>query len=260
VRTLAVALALARVVALAAGGAGDDGATTGDADRCVHLAVPAYVSPAQLVRAAAGGETDVIVLNPGNGPDVERDEDLATAVETVRDEGVVVLGYVATGYGRGDVADVLEQARTYARWYGVDGIFLDEVSSEAEHVDRYAEITAALRAGGFDPIALNPGVYPDAGYLPLADFVVTFEGTAREYRGDIGRPADLDAGTTTEWHLVHTATEADAEAAIDRAAERGVSRVFVTNRPEDADTWNALPPYFDAEVRWARRAQCPPSP
>jgi hypothetical protein len=253
VRTAAGALALLALVACSGGG--DDAADPA----CVHLAIPAYVSPAQLVRASAEGATDIIVLNPANGPDVERDDDLATAVETVRDEGVVVLGYVATGYGRGDAPGVLEEAQRYARWYGVDGIFLDEVSSDQRHLDRYDDITAALRAGGFDTIALNPGVYPDAGYLALGDIVVTFEGTAREYR-DIEVPPGFDPSATSEWHLVHTADAGDARAAVDLAAERGVPRVFVTDRPEEADTWNALPPYFDAEVRWARRAPCPPSP
>jgi hypothetical protein len=247
-----VAAALLALVLLAACG-GDAPAATG----CIRLAVPAYVRPTQLVRAAAGGDTDVIVVNPANGPDVERDDDLAIAVDRVRGDGVTVLGYVATGYGRADAPGVLELAQRYERWYGVDGIFLDEVSSGRDDLGRYRAIIAALRASGVATIALNPGVRPDAGYLALGDIVVTFEGTAREYR-------DLEVGSelrdVDEWHLVHTADEREARAAIELAARRGVHRVFVTDRPEEADTWNALPPYFDAEVRWARRARCPRSP
>lgn len=159
---------------------------------CTRLAVPAYVEPAELVRAGDGEATTVMILNPADGPDVERDEELVPAVRAVRGDGVLVLGYIATGYGAIAVDEVVAQARRYERWYGVDGIFLDEVSSEAADLAHYDGMAASLRAEGVSTVAINPGVYPDPGYLDVADLVVTFEGTAQEYR-DLERPTGIGA-------------------------------------------------------------------
>ena len=40
-----------------------------------------------------------------------------------------MLGYVHTQYGVRDINLVKEEIRKYAEWYGVDGIFLDEVGA-----------------------------------------------------------------------------------------------------------------------------------
>jgi hypothetical protein len=220
---------------------------------CVRLAIPAYVPPADFVAAAAGGEAGVLVLNPGDGPDIERDDALAVAVEQVQAEGVVVLGYVLTGYGAADVDTVVAQASRYARWYAVDGIFLDEVASERADLAHYERMASALRAAGFGTIAMNPGLYPDPGYAGAADLLVTFEGTADDYRA-LDRPPGFEP-VAGEWHLVHTADADDARQAVALAKERNVTRLFVTDRTLTGDTWNALPPYFDAE-RAAAAATC----
>ncbi|HEX4905837.1 MAG TPA: spherulation-specific family 4 protein [Acidimicrobiales bacterium] len=220
---------------------------TDDAEHtsCTRLAVPAYVEPAELVRAGDDEATTVVILNPADGPDVERDEELVPAVRAVRGDGVLVLGYVATGYGAISVDEVVAQARRYERWYGVDGIFLDEVSSEAADLAHYDGMTASLRADGMSTVAINPGVYPDRGYLDVADLVVTFEGTAQEYL-ELERPAEIGA-FAGEWHLVHTASRREALDAVALAARRGVPYFYATDRAGAGDTWNALPPWFAAQ-------------
>lgn len=246
---IALVIAVAGVVVLTTRHTGEHRESS-----CVRLAVPAYVPPDDFETAAAEGESGIVVLNPGDGPDIERDDALAAAVEQVQAEGVVVLGYVLTGYGAAEVDTVVAQADRYARWYAVDGIFLDEVASERADLAHYERMASALRAAGFGTIAMNPGVYPDPGYADAADLLVTFEGTAAEYRA-LDRPAGFES-TTGEWHLVHTADADDARDAVALAEERNVTRLFVTDRTETGDTWNALPPYFDAE-RAAAAATCP---
>ena len=41
-----------------------------------------------------------------------------------------MLGYVATTFGARPAADVEADAARYRDWYGVDGIFLDEVADD----------------------------------------------------------------------------------------------------------------------------------
>jgi hypothetical protein len=211
---------------------------------CVHLGVPAYVGPADLARL--GGEPAVryVVLNPANGPDVERDEALAEAVAGVQAEGPRVLGYVHTSYGARPLAEVEADIDRYRLWYGVDGIFVDEVADTTGDLPYYRRLTAAIRARSGDVVALNPGVYPARAYYRLADVVVTFEDTWARYRRPQRR---VDTSPAEQWHLVLGADEAQMRRAVRLAHDRGATVVDVTDRGEE-ESWNRLPAYLDAEA------------
>ena len=56
-----------------------------------------------------------------------------------------MLGYVPTGYGARPLADVLADVRRYLAWYGVDGIFFDEASSDAALLPYYRAAEPAGR-------------------------------------------------------------------------------------------------------------------
>jgi hypothetical protein len=110
------------------------------------------------------------------------------------------LGYVATHYVEKDIASVLAEIDTYAKWpkltnipkMRVDGIFLDETPSTFDEHD-YEYLKTATQAvrnastfrNGF--VAHNPGLIPPTilnsptvlqeSYLNLTDITVIFEET-----------------------------------------------------------------------------------
>jgi hypothetical protein len=225
---LAVAAASAVLLATVTAAAWDPGRAP--AGPCRGLLAPAYVDAAALSaafgRGPAGKAERLVVANPHNGPGAALDPAYAEAIRRLRGAGVRVLGYVATGYGRREPADALADVRRFREWYAVDGVFLDEASSEAADVDRYREVAQAARAAGSEIVVLNPGRVPAPDYFDLADLVVTFEGTVADYAAAVrAMPAWVDPERSA--HLVYGASRAQALELL--ASIPGASHVYVTD-------------------------------
>jgi hypothetical protein len=182
---------------------------------------------------------------PGAGRG-QRSTAYADAVERARKDGMRVLGYVATGYGARPAAEVEADIDRYARWYGTDGIFLDETPHKPELIGRYRALADRARASGQELVVINPGMVPSPGYFGLADIVVTFEGAAADYSRAIATaPAWLDQVAPSRIaHLVYGATRQDAVAAVGADAHAGYLYVTSDSLP---NPWHTVPDYLDEE-------------
>ncbi|HWT22541.1 MAG TPA: spherulation-specific family 4 protein, partial [Solirubrobacteraceae bacterium] len=209
--------------------------------------VPAYVEPAQLAALADRRRRPrVVVFNPDSGPGGHRSAAYAQAVERARGAGMRVLGYVATGYGTRPRADVEADIDRYARWYGTDGIFLDETPHAGGLVGRYRALAARAREAGQRLVVVNPGMVPARGYFGFADIVVTFEGAAADYRRALASsPSWLDGIAPARIaHLVYGASREDALAAVGANAHAGYLYATSGSLP---NPWKTVPDYLDEE-------------
>ncbi|KOG86153.1 hypothetical protein ADK38_32655, partial [Streptomyces varsoviensis] len=77
---------------------------------------------------------------------------------------------------------VVADIRRHRKWYGVDGVFLDQAAAQAALVPRYRRLAVAARVLGAHRTVLNPGTYPDPAYAEIADLLVTFEGDWATYQ------------------------------------------------------------------------------
>jgi hypothetical protein len=217
-----------------------------------RLAVPAYFHPGRdagtwellAVRASAVG---LVVVNPSSG--VGATADPAYRALCAGPWRPAIAGYVDTAYARRPLAEVVDEAVTYARRYGVGSVFADQVTSGPADLPYYRELARHLRAAGVDRVALNPGTVPEPGYLEIADVVVTFEDTAEAYRR--WRPGRSPTGRAAAWHLVHDAPVATHRAILARAGRLGAAYAFVTDR-RLPNPWDGLPGGWRARHRLAR--------
>jgi hypothetical protein len=206
------------------------------------LAVPAYFHPlretADWDRLCAAAPLGLVVVNPASGPGSAADPAYRPVCDVLRcRDGVVLAGYVDTGYAGRAARDVLGEAQAYRRFYGIEAVFLDQVSSGVDGLGHYRHLLARLRETGAGPIVLNPGVAPDPGYRALAEIVVTFEGPWSAYRR---RRAADPPGPGRMCHLVH-ATPADRRRSAWRRVRRlGARLACVTDRTLP-NPWNGLP-------------------
>jgi Spherulation-specific family 4 len=232
---LAGAAVLALVVAgivLVSGGSGEQ--------RRHHALIPAYMRPDGLERLARhDGDGSVMIVNPSNGPGAQAEPAYQDAIRTAQRSGWKVIGYVHTSYGGRPAADVEADARRYADWYRVDGIFLDEASHTRDQLPYYRALRE--RIGGL--LVLNPGIPPDPGYADAADVIVTYEGAFADADGRLRAPSWLPAERAAA--LVYAAPERDALALIDR---HGAGYLYVTSGTLP-DPWSVPPPYIDRELR-----------
>jgi hypothetical protein len=217
---------------------------------CQGIAVPAYFYPGSLWTAAIGAapRTTLMIMNPNSGPSTIKDANYASAVAKAQAAGVKVLGYVATNYGNRPVVDVKNEINAYKSWYGVDGIFLDEVHYDAAYLPYYKTLATYIRAakGGF--VMLNPGMVPAEGYVKLADTTVVFEDSYADYVGWVP-PSWMykyPAGKLT--HLVYKAADAtQLTNAINLSRSRNAGMIYITNDVLN-NPWDTLPTYWTSEV------------
>ncbi|MCA9235082.1 MAG: hypothetical protein KDA44_06410 [Planctomycetales bacterium] len=222
----------------------------------LEIVVPAYFYPGPLwsqMNTAAGQVPLTAIMNPFNGPGNAPDNNYTNAVDGLRSAGGRVIGYVYSGYGSRPLAEVTADIDRYASWYGIDGIFVDEMANTgpAERLNYYKAIYDHVKS--IDPqweVMGNPGTTTIEQYLtwPTADRLMVFENVGAAYPGS--SPSAWTAGHDNEHfvNLVHTeSSTTNMLAALDQAVAQNVGAIYVTH---DAlpNPWDTLPTYWTSEV------------
>jgi hypothetical protein len=224
------------------------------------ILVPSYFDPPgslwDELDFAATRVPLVAIMNPNNGPGTRQNAGYVGAVNSLHAAGGRVIGYVSTSYAARATNTVTADIDRYFSFYAVDGIFLDEMTNDANtnHLDYYAALYQYIHRQGTNLVVVgNPGINTQESYLtwPAADALVTFEdGT--------GYAALVVDGWVTR-HLAqqfshlpyNVASAATMTNTIDLAASRNVGWIYVT---DDAlpNPWDTLPAYWTNEVNYIR--------
>src|SRR5262245_375390 len=214
-------------------------------DRGLRAVVPAYFHPAadptgwaRLARDAA--RVRLVVVNVADGPGARPTRSYMELMARLHQSTVDVAGYVDTGYGRRRLAHILAEVARYRDWYGIDAVFLDQVSSTEAQLCHYSALSARARAAGVRVMAFNHGTHPVEGYADQAELLGTFEGPWRAY-ADASVP-DWVKGRPAEqfFHLVYSAPSALHAQVWELVASRGAGGGFVTDHG-GANPWDYLP-------------------
>jgi hypothetical protein len=224
----------------------------------LEIVVPAYFypsagSPWGPMTAAADEVPITAIMNPGNGPGSFKDNNYVNAVNAFRDAGGRVLGYVHTSYGARSLAQVLADVDKYDAWYGIDGIFVDEMANTgpAQKLEYYKDIYEHAKA--IDPqweVMGNPGTHTIQQYVtwPTADRFMVFEGHGVNYPAYVPSDWNVQYDSSKFVHLVHTEPSAqNMENYLQLAVQRNAGGIYVTDDVMN-NPWDTLPSYWQAEV------------
>ena len=88
------------------------------------------------------------VINPNSGPGRSKDPDYVQGIKNLQAAGVVVLGYVWTGYGRVSLSKVESQVSSYTNWYSVNGIFFDGMAYVTGSEKYYSTLNSYVKSLG----------------------------------------------------------------------------------------------------------------
>jgi len=219
-----------------------------------RIAIPSYFYPGPLWTRLESAVPIVgfAIINPDSGPGKVRDPVYARQVSHSQARGLRVLGYVHTSYGKRDAQAVRDEIDHYFRWYGVDGIFLDEASDDAIYLSYYAALNKVIKARRLHALTvLNPGTETAEAYLSVADIIVTFEGDYDTYAKTYAAPDWIRRYPARRfWHVIYHARNAkEMQAAVALGKQRNAGWLYVTpaTLPNPYDT---LPPndYWSDEL------------
>ena len=199
-----------------------------------------------------------VILNPASGPGTEPDFNYQKAMDRLQGAGCVVLGYVATGYGKRPAAQVEADLDRWREFYPrTHGIFFDEMIYEdndagAGHQKRLNQLA---RERGYWPTVGNPGADTPSRYFvdPVADVVVVHESgdwpPIERLHGDyFGGHADSPPFLRAV--LIHSQNAFDPEKL--QQVRKYVRWVYVTDDPyrpgdRNADNpWDSLSTHLEA--------------
>lgn len=257
-----------------------------------RLGVPSYWYPSTdasspWARALVSSPPlDLVIINPNSGPGKRSDPEYVAQVTRAHAASptLSVLGYVHTSYGKRAPAEVHADVADYFLWYDVDGVFVDEVSSDASGASYYVALAAFIRSQRAPALArsaakvrgaahaaaasaaaplvvLNPGTDIDIVYEPAFDIVMSFESSLADYLRFTPAPwlrnATLIAPSRV-WHCVHTVGEPQANVtgplaeAVARAKGLNAGWLYATNETMP-NPYAGLPEgvFWEDLERWA---------
>lgn len=219
------------------------------------ILVPAYFYPGTLwssLNWAAGRVPLIAIMNPNSGPDTTQNPDYVAAVNGLRAAGGRVIGYVSTSYSARNTNTVKTDIDRYFSFYSVDGIFLDEMTDDADtnHLNYYAALYQYIQTKGTNLLVVgNPGINTLEAYLtrPTADVLVTFEVNT----GYATHVVDDWVTNHPARHFCHlpynVASATTMTNTVNLAAARNVGWIYVTG-DSGANPWDTLPVYWTNEV------------
>lgn len=232
--------------------------------------VPAYFYPSgagltywnQMATAAATIPITAI-LNPNSGPGVAADPNYASAVDGLRAASGKVIGYVHTSYGTRPSATVLAEVNSYASFYNLDGIFVDEMDNTLGSLSYYTGLYSSIKtAHPTWSVFGNPGTTTLEPYLtgPAADVLTVFEDDGANYPGYSPSSWNFNYDRSHFAHLIYNVSAVAAMPSdVALAAARNARYVYVTddNLP---NPWDTLPSYWDQEVSKIAELNAVPEP
>jgi len=236
----------------------------------LEAVVPAYFYPSgagltywnQMTTAVATIPITAI-LNPASGPGAASDPNYASAVDALRAAGGEVIGYVHTSYGARSSAAVLAEVNSYASFYHLDGIFVDEMDNTLGSLNYYTGLYSSIKAAHPTwSVFGNPGTTTLEQYLtgPAADVLTVFEGDGVNYPGYTPSSWNFNYDRSHFANVIYNvSTAAVMQSDVALAAARNAGYVYVTddNLPNPYDS---LPSYWDQEVSKIAELNAMPEP
>jgi hypothetical protein len=231
----------------------------------LQLLVPAYFYPTgpgllawhHLVEAASKVKI-VVIANPESGPGDQRNADYYPILQTARDRGVRVVGYVSTTYGNRRLPEVKLEIDRWVEFYPqINGFFFDQQSTEARHVAFYTVIRDYARQKIKDALVItNPGAICDETYFAQAVSDVTCIFAGFEGFNQLSPPAPLWQYKPARFAaLTYQITDAKAmRQVINDAINKRIGYLYISDVPQGGNPWAQLPVYWDEEVEAVSRA------
>lgn len=195
----------------------------------------------------------VVIVNPGSGPGSSISSDYSDVVPRCQNNNINVIGYVDTAYGTRSLNAVKADIDTFYSWYGVDGIFFDQMSSSDTTQSYYEELYDYVHTNApanQELVVGNMGTAPTTDWAldtPVVDTLVIFEGTHTSFNSFTPPAWVGDYDPTDFAALVYDTGSTDYGSTCSGISNKGIGYQYVTD-DNGANPWDTLPPYWTTEL------------
>src|SRR2546426_3547769 len=214
------------------------------------IVIPLYTYPTDgswaatfQARSAHPNVPIITVINPSNGPGGSSDLNYVQGVKNFQAAGIIVLGYVATGYASQLITSLESQISSYKNWYSVNGIMFDEMSSVQGNESYYSTLNTYVKSLGMTMTMGNPGTSVPSSYIGTLDSLFIFEQsglpTLSYLSSYSGHPKSNFA------YIGYTVSPLNA--AFEAASSQYAGWLYITDAGLP-NPYNVLPSYFMNEV------------
>ena len=210
------------------------------------VVVPLYVHPGKVWNDAIRAKIAhpyvpfVIIVNVDNGPGTSADATYASFIQKAQMAGIDVLGYVHTKYAKRSATAVDADISRWEALYRTDGVFLDQMATNAQSY--YQAATAYAHAHSLWFVLGNAGVDAPASLGP--DVINYYERAGYPKLKFLRKPVHLSYGSA-KWSYIAGAVPFNP--AKIKATARYVGYLYATNGKEP-QCYCRLPSYFDSLV------------
>ncbi len=234
-----------------AGSSGGASGAGGSESSGVGTLVPLYTYPSDaswsaIVTAKKAHPSVVVVavFNPSSGPGSSKDSTFVTATAELQAAGIIVLGYVATGYtARDPDTEVKPEIDDYLAWYpATTGIFFDEQSNTAGDETYYSELDAYAKQKGLTFTVGNPGTDTAESFVGALDMMLIYETDGLPSVSSLG---GWHAGYDKKNFGIIPYAVPSLDTTFVAQAKQSVGYIYLTD-DDLPNPWDSLPPYFDA--------------
>ena len=223
-----------------------------------NIVIPAYFYPGPTggywnqVNAAAASVPTIAIFNPNSGPGTALDQNYLQAINKLHAAGGKAYAYVHTSYGTRPITDVARDVNTYVAFYPIDGIFIDEMTSDSSSasLNYYQSIYNYVKGLNMTyGVIGNPGTSVPEIYasLPVADRLVVFESSAKAFASY--KPAAWQANYPSDRfvNIVHSATQKQMQNIYQFTSTHNIKNTYVTSDSR-SNPYDTLPSYWNDEV------------
>ena len=217
------------------------------------IVIPLYTYPtdgswsASLQAKKAHPNVPIIaIINPSDGPGGSSDSNYVQGVKNFQAAGIIVIGYVATGYASHGMSDLDAQISRYKNWYSVNGIFFDEMANNQGNENYYSTLNTYVKSLGMTYTMGNPGTTTLKSYVGTLDSIIIYESGGTPSLSYLASATFYPSYSKSNFGFVSYSVPS-LDTSFERSATTYVQWLYITDDglPNPYDT---LPSYFMTEV------------
>ena len=188
----------------------------------------------------------IAIINPSDGPGGSSDSNYVQGVKNFQAAGIIVIGYVATGYASHGMSDLDAQISRYKNWYSVNGIFFDEMANNQGNENYYSTLNTYVKSLGMTYTMGNPGTTTLKSYVGTLDSIIIYESAGTP---SLSYPASAtfypSYSKSNFGFLAYSVPSLDTS--FETSTSTYVQWMYITNDGL-SNPWDTLPSYFMNEV------------